>query len=116
MEAAVRQLDDATVISWQIVEDDGPATVAIRLDSLPEPLGGLAVSAGTDTELLWATVTVDPDVPARWLMLTLLHELGHVAGLDHNDDPRSVMNAVEVPWRKYQPVDLARLAAVECRP
>lgn len=108
---AVRQLDAATVISWPIVEADGMLTI----QSMPSDLGTHAVTAASDVGLVWAEVNIDlATTPKRLYMTGLLHELGHVAGLDHNDEERSVMNTQDVPWRKFQPVDLDALGDVTC--
>lgn len=108
---AVRQLDAASVIEWPIVED---GMVTVGWSDLPAPTVALATVSADDQRKVAGRVDVDPDMANRWVMLSLLHELGHVAGLDHNDDERSVMNASDVPWRKFQPVDLARLAGIDC--
>lgn len=48
----------------------------------------------------------------------LLHELGHVAGLDHVDDPQELMYPLVVNVRSYRPRDVELLrrhgAAVSC--
>ena len=108
---AVRQLDAATVISWRVVEDT--AMVSIGWSDLEDPGTGLATSWQSDTAYLRATVEVDqPD--RRWVMYTLLHELGHVAGLDHNDEV-SVLGGSEIPFRRFTAWDLAALAEVTCQ-
>ena len=109
---AVRQLDAATVISWRVVGVGEPATVSIVWADLEDPVTGLATSWASETEYLKATVEVDqPD--RRWVMYTLLHELGHVAGLDHNDEV-SVMGGGEIPFRRFTAWDLEALSDVTC--
>lgn len=112
-EGAVRQLDEATVISWPVVAWGGPAMVTIEAGATET--GGYAWSAATDEGMVAGGVVLDESTPARWRTLGFLHELGHIAGLPHNDEERSVMNASDVPWRKYQPVDLDALGDVTCR-
>ena len=112
---AVAQLDAATSLSWPIVESG--AMVTIGWAEMEIPNAALASVSANDVEKVGGTVEVDPDVPNRWAMTALLHELGHVAGLDHNDEGRSVMNpglGDGVPWRRFQAVDLDLLSRVEC--
>lgn len=113
--AAVEQLDAATVIAWPIVDAGGPAVVTIGWAELEEPAAGETTLAASRVGLVSGRVDVDPDVPGRWVMTSLLHELGHVAGLGHNQEARSVMNATATPWRRFQRSDLEQLGGVVCR-
>lgn len=108
---AVRQVDAATVMSWRVVEVDALVTIGWG----PTETGGDAWMSGTATDMVAAVVTIDETTPNRSVMTGFLHELGHVAGIDHNDSERSVMNATDVQWRRYQPDDLAALADIGCR-
>jgi predicted Zn-dependent protease len=62
-----------------------------------------------------AKVLIRTDLGSRYQPV-LLHELGHVVGLDHSRDPRDVMYPVydrrSDPHRSYSARDLARLHAV----
>lgn len=112
--SALAQLDAATVISWPIVEDRADALLTIGwADMHAEGYAGLAVTYASEKERTRAEVWIDPSVSNRWAPYTLLHELAHVAGFDHNDEV-SVMGGGPVPYRKFTAWDLAALAAVTC--
>ena len=53
----------------------------------------------------------DP-LTTRTQQLILMHEIGHVLGLDHVDDPRQLMNAAYVGQDDLGPGDLAGLKAL----
>lgn len=64
-------------------------------------------------------IVIADDVPERWLMMTVLHEVGHSLGLDHADadcadDERAVMvaraRAGAGPVRRPAQCELERLA------
>ena len=62
-----------------------------------------------------ARISIDPRVTANAaagfpaLLPVLLHELGHVAGLDHVDDPTDLMYPFVVNVRAYRPRDVTIL-------
>ena len=108
---AVRQLDAATAISWSVVEAD--AMVGVSWEDVEAPAAAFASVSATASAKVGGSVVVDPDVPGRWVMYTLLHELGHVAGIDHNDEV-SVMGGGDVPFRRLTAWDLDALADLDC--
>lgn len=92
---------------------DLAAAAGITLTSpAQDPATGLAhLVAGAvylDTELLAA-----PDVGSTPAYVVVLrHELGHLAGLGHVDDPSQLMNPVTSTVETYQQGDLTGLAAL----
>jgi hypothetical protein len=66
---------------------------------------------GSGSRIVTGQVVMDSDVTDRDLaLMTLLHELGHLVGLDHVDDPTEIMHAdSEVP-PVYTPGALKGLA------
>lgn len=90
----------------------GGSSYMVRSDGIPEPTSGSAVidaSAGLASGF----------APGASEGAVLLHELGHVVGLAHVDDPRRIMFPSTTPGlpATYQPGDLAALvAAVDPRP
>lgn len=70
-----------------------------QLRVVPQPAGraGYAWPAS-------CTIEVDPHLDSHARCLTVIHELGHLAGLDHSADPRDVMAA---PSRALIPACLA---------
>lgn len=112
---AVREMQDATP-RLDFVLTDVRADVVVRFGDPGPGNGAVTVLAATDTTYVSGEVIVSPNTPRRWVKATILHELGHVAGLDHvTHGERSVMGMTDVPWRKFQPDDRDALAVVACR-
>lgn len=78
-------------------------------------MGGWSVVGADDENIVGGSIVLDADTPARWTLAGYLHEFGHLGGLDHNDEVRSVMNMAETPWRRYQKVDLDGLDDLDCK-
>jgi hypothetical protein len=147
-EAALEQVADATGLEFryagtidEVVDDDAPdgteRTIFISwatpeevpaLDGAVVGIGGTAHQAVGDGPMrpLWGRVVLDttdgldPGFEGGASHgAVLLHEMGHVLGLAHSDDPDEVMYHAANPDLPavYQPGDLEALAsAVEQRP
>ena len=63
-----------------------------------------------DTPVL-TTILSRPDGEAE-VRAIVMHELGHVVGLAHVDDPRELMYADNVGQKAFGPGDLTGLAAL----
>ena len=109
---AVRELDAASPLEFVLVESGGVVTVGFG--RLEPGYAGVAPIHHDGRVIFRAEVIVSRSVEMRWMKATLLHELGHVAGLDHSTE-RSVMNMQGVPWKSYQADDLEGLGELGCR-
>ncbi len=112
-EAAPVEADDPISISWQ----DGDA-----IAELTDHVAGLGGSRYLDypggrRRLIAGTIALSRDY-YRYLdevgdrdqqLAVLLHELGHVLGLDHVDNPDELMNDDNLGLTAYGPGDLAGL-------
>ena len=112
-EAAPVQADDPISISWQ----DGDA-----IAELTDHVAGLGGSRYVDypggrRRLVAGTIALSRDY-YRYLeevgdrdqqLAVLLHELGHVLGLDHVDNPGELMHEENLGQTAYGPGDLAGL-------
>lgn len=77
------------------------APVLIASQDLPDPgdgrrRGGRGTAIGVKNPagrplLVTGTVVLDPELPRRSMKLAVMHELGHVLGLDHVDDRHQIM-------------------------
>ncbi len=92
------------LVSW-VPAATSSSTPTPRRSAGPGPRAGGVYTRGQ--------ISLDADVfatdprPARG---TLLHELGHLVGLDHVDDPTQLMDAGGSQGRVYQQGDLEGLA------
>lgn len=78
----------------------------VEVDGLPRLVtGAIALDAESHSR------TYDA-MPTRTQQLVLMHEIGHVLGLGHVDDPRQLMNAGYVGQDGLGPGDLAGLKAL----
>ena len=116
---------------FQVGESSAPRTVTISWatpSEVPKLRGDVAGIGGSSYEwtpgedprpasgavIVDATQRLDPGfVNGRSVGAVLLHELGHVLGLAHVDDPKRLMYPSTNPELsgRYQPGDLAALAA-----
>lgn len=119
---ALARFETATGLDLKLASVGTPAAVAVRWQSTPgaewegeestvaEP--GWGAPAGV-AAAFYASITfnaaVDTDGSRRDAML---HELGHLAGLGHVDDQRSVMRTGTGPMTEYSIGDLAGLWAM----
>jgi hypothetical protein len=72
--------------------------------------GALAVVGADDQYYRGADVQLSPKVAKEWLLSTVLHELGHVGGLEHVSDPTEVMGLYPTkPHERYAVGDLVGL-------
>jgi hypothetical protein len=123
---------DGPVADWSLLEmaDDAVATLRAAAPSLPVSISGICRSAGggaegdgrihwEDLDGLWgqarmpaADVALDPEIdPSSWecVRRVLLHELGHVVGLEHQpDDTPSIMNPAGC-GHEFTSIDVAAL-------
>lgn len=110
-----RELGAPVLVAWS-----DPATVPL-LDGPAVGLGGATTVSGPDGERWHATgqVVLDSTSLDRWEQhaSVLDHELAHVLGLDHVDDPGELMAAVNTTGRPgFGPGDLQGLAALGAIP
>ncbi len=110
-----RDLGAPVLVSWS-----DPATVPL-LDGPTVGLGGATTVSGPDGVRWHATgqVVLDSTALTRWEQhaSVLDHELAHVLGLDHVDDPGELMAAVSTTGRAgFGPGDLQGLAALGAIP
>lgn len=109
------------LVSFESSDDSTALREGGRDHDVPEgvPVGGLAVSGpvrvGSELVVLaGGAVVVDEGLAPDQRGRVLLHELGHLVGLDHASDPEQLM-APSVPTRgtvSYRSGDRAGLAAV----
>ena len=101
---------------WHLTTSLTAATVDIYMRHPKNPAAaGLTTIYGTATEILHADVELDPKDPD--MPLTVRHELGHVAGLEHNSDRSSAMSPTPSPStrRHYGARDIIALLTLRNR-
>lgn len=84
-----------------------------------EPASGESHYVSGAVYLDSSLLSVPSDGPAPAYLAVLRHELGHLVGLDHIDDPTQLMNPVTRDVETFQAGDLTGLAALgagECAP
>ena len=115
-DATIAQLETAlqsaftaweNVSAVEFVEVSGPADVVIGETTFGPGSATLAVATISDlsnfteptvaniqfnADIPWAPMT-DPDVVSENFFAVALHEIGHILGLEHVDDPTQIMNA-----------------------
>lgn len=114
---ALAELERATFRSWPVT-DDPEAPVSIEEDDPNRywwGAGAVTMRATDGTSWVSARVIVSPLTPPDLFRLTVLHELGHVAGLAHASEPDLVMSEWGRGPDRYTVRDLLRLAATRCR-
>lgn len=119
IEEALADFERATFRKWPVT-DDSAAPVRFEHDDPNRyywGAGAVALLAHNGSQWVEARVVVSPLTPRDTFRATVLHELGHVAGLRHDDDPDNVMSTWGRVPERYTPLDLARLAATarHCR-
>jgi len=133
MRRAVRQFIAASGLKFRFAgiasegEFDAPPrntlVLGVRGDLVGTGIAGLTSVAFVSEEgagklISGVRVAINPQVVQRGgagfpdLMPVLLHELGHVAGLDHVDDQTDLMYPYIVKVNKYRPRDVAKMQAV----
>lgn len=115
---AVAQWHRAFRPDWTFTDDQETATVQIlmRLPTLVAA-DGLANIAANATTRIWAVVEIDPHYSKEHGDIAR-HELGHVAGLEHNHSSSWWHAMSPHPQRaRYSALELAwmRVAALRCR-
>lgn len=105
---------------WTLTRDQEAATVQVlmRRPLYPGAVGLTSIYA-SDTTRTKALVEIDPNPELRAAHhLITLHELGHVAGLEHNDSTRWAVMAAQPVVTRYSPSELTWMAAAArmCQP
>ena len=105
-----RRAGSPVLIAWSDAED------VPELSGRPAGMGGPTIMTGPDGRSWSASGQVVLDVEdlstPQQHATVLDHELAHVLGLDHVDDPRELMSAVNRGQTGFGPGDLAGLAAL----
>jgi hypothetical protein len=133
MRRAVRQFVVASGLKFRFAgiagagEFDAPPrntlVLGVRGDLVGTGIAGLTSVSYVSEEgagklISGVRVAINPQVAQRSvsglpdLMPVLLHELGHVAGLDHVDDKADLMYPYIVNVSRYRPRDVAKMRAV----
>lgn len=109
VKAALVRFRSASGRAWPLT-DDPKAPVRIRWYD-PDGHEGALTSLGADAvHYRGADVQLSPKIGKEWLYSTVLHELGHVGGLDHVADPSEVMGLYpSAPHARYEVGDLVGL-------
>lgn len=110
----VRFADPATV-----AELTGDVAGLSTSQRVREPASGESHYVSGAVYLDSSLLSVPSDGPAPAYLAVLRHELGHLVGLDHVNDPTQLMNPVTRDVETFQAGDLTGLAALgagECAP
>lgn len=105
----------AEVLDMQWHEDNSPSCSIQLVDGTPEILKRTIVARSqfTDWENFQGWIAFNPaaQLNRTELYLTAVHEIGHMLGLKHNPNARSVMYYLDLEGQEYlDPSDLALLA------
>lgn len=111
-----RSARDPVLIAWSTAREEA------ALDGLTAGLGGPLVVTESVSGRSWivsGSVVLDREdlVGEAETSVVLDHELAHVMGLDHVDDPDELMSAVNTGQAGFGPGDLqglAQLGAIDC--
>ena len=104
------------IIDMRWHEDDSDSCSIQLVDGTPEILKRsiVARSQFTDWDNFQGWIAFDPNAPlnSTEMYLTSVHEIGHMLGLKHNPNARSVMYYLDLEGPEYlDPADLALLAS-----
>jgi hypothetical protein len=113
-------VDDGVAVPERMRHGDPDLVVSVApAGSLGETVAGRAQNQMVGDEIVLSTVHLDASVIDDGSFLPVLrHELGHVVGLDHVDDPDQLMYPVSHAdsVRGFQSGDRAGLAVLAARP
>jgi hypothetical protein len=113
VQRALRRFRTATGRPWPET-DDPDAPVHIRWYDPAGHGGALTVMGADDTNYLGADVQLSPAIRDEWFFSTVLHELGHVAGLAHVSDQTEVMGLYpSSPHERYEVGDLVGMRVLD---
>lgn len=101
IQAAIDEWNSSTFTTWQLGECQSTIT---QVDTIAGEPGWLAVTYAWEGDRIEFETAASGDM----LRLAMLHELGHVAHLDHSDNPAAVMYAeANDPGKHLTESDLA---------
>ena len=105
---ALDELEFHSGITWERV--DRNANIRLQMGTLPMGVSGQASTAHTGPYIRNVVITV----PARQIpeYSTVLHELGHAYGVEHNDNPNSYLHPYGYDGQHITAQDEQVLAAV----
>ncbi len=85
--AAMDEWNEKTAVTtWKIVGKDCDSTISM-VETVKGPESRVAITLWSDNN----NIEFEKQVQNEWLTSVMLHELGHVAHLNHSDNPDDLM-------------------------